>query len=171
MHCTFWPTLLMPTLTKWIWWNYLLHFWQPRQSIIKSLFPLKSASSPSWSGSFLPHIEHIVFSLTPLSSTLSFSCLSDFLHGKFFLTSEKCLAWNLSTQLCVKWILKPSLQVSSDLSKMALLWVALSIYVFHNLLCISTIGPFPSWRFLSLRSGASLAFSATFFFLLSSFQT
>ena len=34
--------------------------------------------------SYLPHIEHIVFSLTPLSSTLNLSFLSDFLHDKFF---------------------------------------------------------------------------------------
>ena len=94
MHCTFWPTLLMLTLTKQIWWNYLLHFPQSHQSIIKSLFSSNSSLSPYWSGSFLPHIEHIVFFLTPLSSTLNFSRLSDFLHGKFF--PEFINIWKLS---------------------------------------------------------------------------
>ena len=88
------------------------------------------------------------------------------------LTYENCLAWNLLIQLYVKWILKPSSQASSDLSKMALLWVALSLYVFflHNLICISSIGTFPTWSFFSLRSGATLPLFATFF-LSSSFQT
>ena len=86
------------------------------------------------------------------------------------LTSENCLARNLSTQLYVKWILKPSSQASSDNSKMALLWVTLSLHFFHDLLCISSILPFPTCNFFSLRSGATLAFFATFPFLLSSFQ-
>ena len=37
---------------------------------------------------------------------------------------------------------------------------------FHTLLCISSNGPFPTWSFFSLRSGASLAFFAIFFFSL-----
>ena len=65
------------------------------------------------------------------------------------LTSENCLARDLSTQLYMKWILRPSLQASSDLSEMALLY-----FFFHNFLCISSIGSFPTWIFFSLRSGA-----------------
>ena len=152
MHCTCWSTLLMPTLTKQ---NHLLHFWQSHQSIIKSRFPSNSSSSPSWSGSFLPHIEHMVFSLTPLSSILNFSCLSHFLHGKFFLeslTSENCLAWNLSTQLHVNgfWSLHKLFK-----DGFALGFFKPLIASFHKLLCIS-----------SIRSGASLAFFVTVIFFL-----
>ena len=66
----------------------------------------------------------------------------------------------------MKWNLKPSSQASSDLSKMALLWVALSLYDFHNLLWISSIGCFPTLSFFYLRSGATLPFFAIFFFSL-----
>ena len=173
MHCTFWPTLLMSTLTKQIWRNHLLHFWLFHQSIIKSFSPSNS-SSPSWSGSFLPHIKHIVFSLTPLSSTLNFSRLSDFLHGKFFPkfinTWELPFLESFDTTLC---------EMDSEIFFTSFFWsfrdgFALGCFkplcCFHNLLCISSIGPFPLGVF-PLRSGATQPSLQPFSFLLSSFQT
>ena len=66
------------------------------------------------------------------------------LYGKFFPESINCLALNLSTRLYVKWIPKISSQASSDLSKMALLWVALSLYVFYTICsAFPALGLFP----------------------------
>ena len=153
----------MSTLTRQIWRNHHLQFWQSHQSIIKLFSPLNSSSPLDLAISYIEHSTYCVF-FAPLSSTLHFICLSDLLSASYMvnsflspLTSENCLARDLSTQLCMKWILRPSLQASSDLSGMALLLLFFTISS-----AFPALGLFPL-GFSFLLDQVHLSLLATFF--------